>query len=306
MTNSSTDTQTLSPFKEWEFVKFLLWSSNEFDAFDKIRNTETPEKDLNVARKELRIEFNEWAKNQVRTINGKELRCNGFNRSLTLDEVLQLSKCYKLDTIHILQIEWCYQHHFEDAYIIKDFKAEKSLYDYKDFEHLYFNGLDEALIKVWNKTQEITKTVKEKVFSRFYEMGFNFCKNLSNYGVSGFFEFQNLAHIAGFIIAQGGFNEFNCGRVISSLQLIEKTIPRTEYGLNNSNTGAPLHKFVTNGTYVCVKIDYCKQEVLEKFKAWFEGIKNQLQEINKCDSIRYEFNLHEMNGADFELVMWWD
>lgn len=258
--------------------------------------------------RQMSQEFNEWCNTViVKEVNGKMPICNGsVNDSLTLDELLQFDAGRKASFIHNLQVSGQYNTSF--SVLPEVFVPMDSVYQWSEIKEL-LNGSEEelnlALTTVYNKLSNHRSSLLRAEQDYYYKLGLITRERLKEVKIRGEFEMP-LYQLIGYIKSGGNWNDFNTERVNQSLKLIDKTFPRRNYGVNNCNTGQKQHVFTTMNDYIFLKVSYCNSSELARFIEWFEQYKNEIAQINKCDSIRYEANEFEHDGRDFTLVMWWD
>ena len=112
----------------------------------------------------------------------------------------------------------------------------------------------------------------------------------------------------GYITAIGSWNDFKASDVSAAIAKLHKLAPRKNYGTNNPNTGALMHKWksVHSGEYLMMEFEFVSLNELETIKEFYNSVREPKGRGIKADNIRFEVVEHGSNYFGIELIMWWD
>jgi len=127
-------------------------------------------------------------------------------------------------------------------------------------------------------------------------------------GFGGLLE-MSAPKLQGYFGETGAWNDFDPVRVNAAIAQLDERALRVDYGPNNPNTGAPMHKWKTDGTYLVMEFSYVSESDLERIKAFYRDLWHTEGRAVKADSIRWEQESVNVVGDeryDVELILWWD
>ena len=127
-------------------------------------------------------------------------------------------------------------------------------------------------------------------------------------GFGGLLE-MSAPKLQGYFRETGAWNDFDPVRVNAAIAQLDEQAPRVDYGPNNPNTGAPMHKWKTDGTYLVMEFSYVGEGDIERIKAFYKECWHVEGRAIKADSIRWEqegVNVVWNDRYDVELILWWD
>lgn len=150
--------------------------------------------------------------------------------------------------------------------------------------------------RMLDKTNVLHYELGEKIYHAQKELGFEGYINL------------NAWRLKGYISAGGSWNDFDSNKVGAAITKMDNLAPRRNYGVNNPNTGLPMHKWKTihSCAYVILEYEFIVEEDVENIRSFYNEHWEPKGRSIKADSIRIE--VEELGNGYYsaELVWWWD
>jgi hypothetical protein len=142
-----------------------------------------------------------------------------------------------------------------------------------------------------------------------YDLGGKIYQAQKELGFGGFVELDAY-RLKGYLSAGGSWNDFNHSAVGAAVSRMDNLAPRKDYGVNNPNSGHPMHKWKTvhNCDYVILSYEFIDNKDLERVKAFYAEHWAPKGKSIKADSVRIDVNHLDDSGTYFsvELIWWWD
>lgn len=226
-----------------------------------------------------------------------------LNKHLTLDHMLELSIEEKRTVLNYLQSQMSYDEYNQD-FAKETYYVIESLYSYNEVQSMT-DGLNEA-IRTCLEAIENRKTKRMIDTKRLWrEQGAEILKAQQKLGFTGEL-YMELPKLDGYIHAIGQWNDFYPEKIMPFLYHIDKICPRVDYGINNPNTGNKLHKWAVKNDYIYLVVDFCTNDVAEKWEKFFRTEVLTGKSRIMCDSIRFEPQPYQNDYCGFYISFWWD
>jgi hypothetical protein len=91
---------------------------------------------------------------------------------------------------------------------------------------------------------------------------------------------------------------------------MDNLAPRRDYGVNNVNSGTPMHKWKTvhRCEYVILSYEFIDKKDLERVKTFYAEHWESKGKNIKADSVRIDIQKLDDSGTYYtvELIWWWD
>jgi|LakMenE18May11ns_1017448.scaffolds.fasta_scaffold9837201_2 hypothetical protein len=150
--------------------------------------------------------------------------------------------------------------------------------------------------RMLGKTKDLYYELGKKIHAAQKELGFGGYVQLDAY------------RLKGYIDAGGSWNDFNSSNVGAAVSRMDSLAPCRDYGVNNPNSGHPMHqwKVVHSCEYVILSYEFIDKKDLEKVQAFYIEHWEAKGRSIKADSVRIEINELDGNYYTVELIWWWD
>ena len=181
----------------------------------------------------------------------------------------------------------------------------------EEFKHssIVEENVDDLFVSVKGKFKQHHDRMLAKTKDLHYELGGKIYKAQRELGFGGFIELDAY-RLKGYLSEGGSWNDFNHRSVGEAITIIDGIAPRKDYGVNNPNTGLPMHTWKTNNRceYVVLCYDFIGKEDIERIKSFYVERWEPLGRSNKADSVRIDVEQLDDSGTYFkvELIWWWD
>lgn len=179
-------------------------------------------------------------------------------------------------------------------------------------EYLYSELADGDLDQKYDRIKEqLTRHIAENKAASWRlqcNLGIEIKRQQQLLGFGGLLE-MSAPKLQGYFQQSGSWNEFEPGKVNAAIAKLEERAPRVNYGPNNPNTGAPMHKWKTSGDYLVMTFSYVSEVDLDRIKTFYKECWHVEGLAIKADSIRWESEAVNVVGDeryDVELILWWD
>jgi hypothetical protein len=184
------------------------------------------------------------------------------------------------------------------------FEKPEEKYDYSSITeenaNELFTEMREKFTKQHNKmlakTHDLQYELGKKIYAAQSELGFGGYINLDAW------------RLKGYISAGGSWNDFNCNSVGAAITRMENLAPRRDYGVNNPNTDATMHKWksVHRCEYVILEYEFIDGKDVERIKTFYSEHWEPKGRSIKADSVRIEVEELGNGYYSVELIWWWD
>jgi hypothetical protein len=143
----------------------------------------------------------------------------------------------------------------------------------------------------------------------YYELGGKIYHAQKELGFGGYVELDAY-RLKGYLAAGGSWNDFNHGTVGAAVSRMDNLAPRRDYGVNNVNSGTPMHKWKTvhRCEYVILSYEFIDKKDLERVKTFYAEHWESKGKNIKADSVRIDIQKLDDSGTYYtvELIWWWD
>jgi hypothetical protein len=143
----------------------------------------------------------------------------------------------------------------------------------------------------------------------YYDMGHRIHAAQKELGFGGYVKLDAY-RLKGYISAGGSWNDFNSSNVGAAVSRMDSLAPRRDYGVNNVNSGHPMHnwKTVISCEYVILSYEFIDKKDLERVKTFYAEQWEPKGKNIKADSVRIDIQQLDDNGTYYtvELIWWWD
>lgn len=152
--------------------------------------------------------------------------------------------------------------------------------------------------RMLGKTKDLYYELGKKIHAAQKELGFGGYVQLDAY------------RLKGYISAGGSWNDFNSSNVGAAVSRMDSLAPRRDYGVNNVNSGHPMHqwKVVHSCEYVILSYEFIDNKDLERVKTFYSEHWESKGKNIKADSVRIDIQKLDDSGTYYtvELIWWWD
>lgn len=228
------------------------------------------------------------------------------NPNLTVELFAEYNEPTQRGIIWNLLVSMGFCHCFED---IDPVVFEPSGYKVT-YDDLQKSGTSE-LIKIFTETKKEYDAHYNKLKAKTADHRFGLGKRIhqaqKELGFGGWIELDK-DRMQGYITAGGSWNDLNHSKVVRAIEKIHKAAPRRDYGPNNPNTGAIMHKWksVHRTEYLVLEYEFIDSKDLERIKEFCKTHWEPTGKSIKADSIRTEVVDHGQGYWGIELIWWWD
>ena len=186
-------------------------------------------------------------------------------------------------------------------------------YEKSDEEFLHSSVTEENANDLFSSMREKFKAQHRRMLAKtkdlHYDMGQRIHAAQNELGFGGYVQLDAY-RLKGYIDAGGSWNDFKSGAVGAAVAKIDKLAPRRDYGVNNPNSGIPMHqwKVVHSCEYVILSYEFINKKDLERVQAFYTEHWEPKGRSIKADSVRMEIDEVDENGNYYtvELIWWWD
>lgn len=227
-----------------------------------------------------------------------------LNKHLTFDMMVGLELEEKRTVLFYLHSGFNYEGYNSD-YAKETFYKIEQMYDYKDIQAMNDNELNNAIQSCMTALENRNRKRKIDSIKLWREQGEKILKAQTDLGFTGEL-YMELPKLDGYIHAIGQWNDFYPEKIMPFLYHIDKICPRVDCGVNNPNTGNKMHKWAVNNDYIYLVVDFCTNDVAEKWEKFFRTEVLTGKSRIMCDSIRFELQPHQNDYCGFYISFWWD
>lgn len=227
-----------------------------------------------------------------------------LNKHLTFDQMLILPIEEKRTVLNYLQSQMNYDEYSPDL-AKETYYVIESLYSYNEVQSMMEGELNNAISECITAIENRNKKRKIDSIKLWREQGAKILRAQTDLGFTGEL-YMELPKLDGYIHAVGQWNDFYPEKIMPFLYRIDEICPRVDYGINNPNTGSKMHKWAVKDDYIYLVVDFCTNDVAEKWEKFFrtEVLTGKSQIM--CDSIRFELQPHQNDYCGFYISFWWD
>jgi hypothetical protein len=227
------------------------------------------------------------------------------NPRLTLELFKELNfkdkSQYVWNTIVSLEFAHCFP---EVDHKVFEASEHKGKWKYGDITP---ENADDLFVEVRAAYKAHHNRMLTKTANLHFEFGKKIHEAQKEYGFGGMMELTK-DRMQGYVRAIGSWNDYKASDVSHAIGKLHELAPRKNYGDNNPNTGALMHKWKTvhSGEYLIMEFEFIGPKELEDVKQFFKSTWEPKGRGIKADSIRFEEVDHGNGYFGIELIMWWD
>lgn len=244
----------------------------------------------------------------METVNRIQPIINGsFNPRLTTELFAELNLQEQRQVIWNIMVSLGFAHSFPDVdYVV--FEPCKFRIGYDEL-HSY-SALDtmvKLFVEVRKEYEAHHNKMMVKTANHRFVLGKKIHQAQKELGFGGWIELDK-DRMQGYITEGGSWNDFKHSNVSAAIGKIHDLAPRKDYGPNNPNTGAIMHKWksVHRTEYVVLEYEFVDGKDLERIKEFYKTHWEPKGRAIKADSIRTEVVDHGQGYWGIELIWWWD
>lgn len=186
-------------------------------------------------------------------------------------------------------------------------------YEKPDEEFLHSSIAEENANDLFSNMREKFKAHHRRMLAKtkdlYYDLGGKIYHAQKELGFGGYVQLDAY-RLKGYIDAGGSWNDFKSSDVGAAVSKIDNLAPRRDYGVNNPNSGIPMHqwKVVHSREYVILTYEFIGKKDLEGIKTFYAEHWEPKGKGIKADSVRMEIDELDENGNYYsvELIWWWD
>jgi hypothetical protein len=196
---------------------------------------------------------------------------------------------------------------FAHCFLGVDHRCFDKLENEYDYSSITEENADVLFAHMKEKFTESHNKMLAKTKDLYYELGGKIYAAQSELGFGGWIGLDAW-RLKGYLAAGGSWNDFDHNKVGAAITRMDNLAPRRDNGVNNCNTGSPMHKWKTvhRCEYVVLEYEFIDAKDVERIKKFYEEHWEPKGKSVKADSVRMD--VQELGNGYFsvELIWWWD